>query len=210
MKITIKSTLLPPPGPGSRFLFRTDADGESCAFWSMTGVEPFTIDWGDGTVESFSSGNYEKIIHTYAQRGERWAEITDGISTLRLSGDSDFTALYSHRLLRFETDARKLTGLGSSAFKRCVNLTGFSIAGSGITSITRVVFEGCTGLRGRIDFPGVKSYTTGASYAPLKNCTGGIAEIHFDKSMADTFGKSTGFLADTTLGTGTAVTLFDL
>lgn len=118
MKITIKSTLLPPPGPGSRFLFRTDADGESCAFWSMTGVEPFTIDWGDGTVESFSSGNYEKIIHTYAQRGERWAEITDGISTLRLSGNSDFTALYSHRLLRFETDAPRCPVLTSSGLSR--------------------------------------------------------------------------------------------
>ena len=204
-----KVTLIPASFVGSTFGIRLAADDLSWGIRTLTlsggGVQ---VNWGDGTNEESAGG--ERVMHTYARAGEYAVRVSDGVKELSaVGGDADFNAAHAHKLIRFATNGRELTTLNVLSFKNCVNLASVGFAGSGLATVGRQAFAYCTGLRGRIDFPGLTSFPTG-TFAPLKGCTGGITEIHFPVAMAETFGQSDGFLADPTLGTGTARTIFDL
>ena len=75
-----------------------------------------TIDWGDGTVETFDTASTTVNTHTY----------TDGKTehTIAISG---------------------LTSIDTSAFEGCSSLTSVTI-GNGITSIGNYAFEACSSL----------------------------------------------------------------
>lgn len=75
-----------------------------------------TIDWGDGTVETFDTASTTVNTHTY----------TDGKTehTIAISG---------------------LTSIGDSAFRSCSRLTSVTISNS-VTSINYAAFNGCSSL----------------------------------------------------------------
>lgn len=77
-----------------------------------------TIDWGDGTVETFDTASTSVNTHTY----------TDGKTehTIAISG---------------------LTSIGASAFLECSGLTSVTI-GNSVTSIGSYAFADCSGLKG--------------------------------------------------------------
>ena len=97
-----------------------------------------TIDWGDGTVETFETASTVVNTHTY----------TDGIEyhLISLSNYTAFSnAFFNCRGLTSVTIGNSITSIGSNAFSGCSGLTSVTIPNS-VTSIAGSAFYGCSGL----------------------------------------------------------------
>ena len=211
--ITKKVRLITAPVPfvGSTFRIHVKDDDLQWGIYSGTlaeGIDAVDIDWGDGEHDSYAGD--DSIVHTYEHAGEYLVRMAEGVSILSVTGNRGFVDISAKKLLEFSITDRKMTTLTQFAFNGCCNLRRFSIAGSGVNILRRLVFQNCTSLKGRIDFPNVNNYILAESAKPLTGCIGGITEIHFDAAMAEVIGQSADFLKDPSLGTGTAVVSFDL
>jgi len=121
-----------------------------------TANEEFTIDWGDGTVETRTPDIYESIVHMYATHGKytvtiagstvncrftdfRFSVIFDfQVSSLTLTGCSDLQTLYCYNGILTELD---LSG--------CPNLTH---VGCSYNQINSLDLSGCPNLKYLICF----------------------------------------------------------
>lgn len=99
-----------------------------------------TIDWGDGTVETFDAASTTVNTHTY----------TDGKTehTIAISGltSIDNSAFRGCRSLTSVTIPEGITSIGNDAFNNCTNLTNVSIPNS-VTSFGDYVFNSCNNLQ---------------------------------------------------------------
>lgn len=105
--------------------------------------------------------------------------------------------------------SRTLAALNISAFDHCTALRTIRLP-AGVKKLSGNLFKDCTALLGRIDLPFIESIIGTAGSVPFIGCTGGITEFHFASANAASVMSSSGYLADNTLGTGTAVCKFDL
>lgn len=116
--------------------------------------EGSTIDWGDGTVETFDTASTVVNTHTYSD------------------GKATHTIIISG-----------LTGIGDSAFQNCKNLTSIAIPDS-IISIGSGAFSSCSGLTSITIPNSVTSIAGGAFYlcSSLTNVTigSGLTSIGFN------------------------------
>ena len=98
-----------------------------------------TIDWGDGTVETFNTASTTVNTHTY----------TDGKTehTIAISGltSIDNDAFLSCSNLTSVVIGDNVTSIGSYAFYNCSSLTSVTI-GNGVTSIGYSAFNYCSNL----------------------------------------------------------------
>ena len=128
-----------------------------------------TIDWGDGTVETFDTASTTVNTHTYT---DGKTEHTIAISGLTSIDDHAFsycssltdvtigntvTSISSYAFgycssLTSVTIGNGVTGISSSAFVNCSSLTSVTI-GNSITQILSSAFYGCTKLTQLILFP---------------------------------------------------------
>ncbi len=114
-----------------------------------------TIDWGDGTVETFDTASTSVNTHAY----------TDG-KTEHMIAISGLTSIGSYAFrscdnLTSITIGNSVTSIGSYAFRSCDNLTSVTIPNS-VTSIGDNAFSGCRSLTS-ITIP--NSVTSIGSYA---------------------------------------------
>lgn len=98
-----------------------------------------TIDWGDGTVETFDTASTTVNTHTYT---DGKTEHTIAISGLTSIGNSAFIDCHS---LTIVTIGNSVTSIGSGALRNCSSLTSVTI-GSSITSISSSAFRDCSNL----------------------------------------------------------------
>ena len=98
-----------------------------------------TIDWGDGTVETFDTASTTVNTHTYT---DGKTEHTIAISGLKSIGDYAFDEC---RSLTSVTIGNSVTSIGRSAFNICSSLKSITIPDS-VTSIGSSAFEGCKSL----------------------------------------------------------------
>lgn len=98
-----------------------------------------TIDWGDGTVETFNTASTTVNTHTYA---DGKTEHTITISGLTSIGNYAFDSCSN---LTSVTIGNGVTIIGSLAFSGCSNLTSVTIPNS-VTSIGNGVFLSCSSL----------------------------------------------------------------
>lgn len=98
-----------------------------------------TIDWGDGTVETFDTASTSVNIHTYT---DGKTEHTIAISGLKSIGDYAF---YECTSLMSVTIPNSITSIGNAAFTLCSSLTNITIPDS-VTSIGAHTFYRCNNL----------------------------------------------------------------
>ena len=103
-----------------------------------------------------------------------------------------------------------LTEIRDNFYENCTGLREVVNLPRGATWLAPCMFYGCMGLSGRIDLPYIVNTGEATTKQPFANCTGGITEIHFAAANEEAVRKSPCFIADPTLGTGTATCVFDL
>ena len=117
-----------------------------------------TIDWGDGTVETFDTASTTVNTHTYT---DGKTEHTIAIGGLTSIGSNAFRNCSN---LTSVTIGNSVTSIGISAFSYCSKLTSITIPNS-VTSIGIGVFEKCSSLTQLILFPSTPP-TLGSSVIP--------------------------------------------
>lgn len=130
-----------------------------------------TIDWGDGTVETFDTASTAVNTHTYT---DGKTEHTIAISGLTSIGDAWFDTC---RNLTSVMIGNNVTSIGGAAFWTCSNLTSVTIPNS-VTSIGGTAFSYCSSLTSIIMPDSVTSIGNGAFY----NCSSLIQLILFPET----------------------------
>ena len=98
-----------------------------------------TIDWGDGTVETFDTASTTVNTHTYTDGKTEHTIAISGLTSIGNSVFSDCSNLTSVMI------GNNVTSIGSSAFEYCSGLTSITIPNN-VTSIGTNAFEGCSSL----------------------------------------------------------------
>ncbi len=95
-----------------------------------------TVDWGDGTTETYTSGYLE---HTYSTIDEHTITITGNITQL------NYNCFYQNYTLKGVSIPSSVTSLGNSCFYNCYSLKEVSIPSS-VTSLGTYCFYTCYSL----------------------------------------------------------------
>lgn len=209
MNIIIRKVrVLAAPFVGTEFFIELPEGQTQWSIYHVTTAGEMTVDWGDGVTEVVE-GNSITLSHEYAVPGSCRVRFSDAMNLLTMGTSEEYKTLYNPCLRRFVTNAQNYHSLGIFAFSGCVNLESFDISGSGVYIMNNYCFKGCSGLKGDVYLPGITScqFTTSS---PFSGCTGGIASIHFTKVLEERVTQSAVYQTDPTLGTGTAVCVFDL
>ena len=127
-----------------------------------------TIDWGDGTVETFDTASTTVNTHTYT---DGKTEHTIAISGLTSIGNDAFKSCISITSI---TIGNSVTSIGDYAFYNCSSITSLTI-GNSLTSIGTNAFEACRSLTSVTIPNSVSSIGSFAFY----NCTNLIQLILF-------------------------------
>ena len=98
-----------------------------------------TIDWGDGTIETFATASTEVTTHTYTDGFTKHTIVISGLTSI---GDSAFSWC---RSLTSAKIGNSVTSIGRNAFHNCKSLTSIKIPNS-VKSIGDWAFSYCTGL----------------------------------------------------------------
>ena len=98
-----------------------------------------TIDWGDGTVETFDTASTTVNTHTYTDGKTEHTIAISGLTSIGTSAFSNCSSLTS------VTIGNSVTSIGTSAFWSCNSLTSVNIPNS-VTSIDDDAFRACSSL----------------------------------------------------------------
>ena len=216
MTITKTLTLVAPPKPtwrGTRMQLNvpTDAAVFGIAVADLAeGSESVTVDWGDGTTDTFSGG-IDHATHTYASAGRYEVLISDDVESFGVNGETE-SAPFSECVAwveSLESNAAKLAAFKRYAFSGAANLTRIELDESGVTQLVAGLFKDCTSLVGSLHFRNVTWVGSRKGTFVFTGCHA-ITEIHFAAANEEAITHLTQYQNDPTLGTGTAVCVFDL
>lgn len=98
-----------------------------------------TIDWGDGTVETFDTASTTVNTHTYTDGKTEHTIAISGLTSISRLAFSSCSSLTS------VTIGNSVTSIGLAAFSSCSSLTSVTI-GNSVTSIDIGVFSSCSSL----------------------------------------------------------------
>ena len=116
-----------------------------------------TIDWGDGTVETFDTASTAVNTHTYTDGKTEHTIVISGLTSI---GDVWFDSCSG---LTSVMIGNSVTSIGNGAFWTCSKLTSVTIPNS-VTSIGRIAFSYCSRLTSIIIPDSVTSIGSGAFY----------------------------------------------
>ena len=216
MIITKTLTLVAAPEPtwrGTRLLLDIPADAAvfGIAIADLAeGAESVTVDWGDGNTDVFTGG-IDHATHTYASAGRYEVKISDDVESIGVNGeteDAPFTEGVKW-ITSVESNAAKLEAFKRYSFSGAANLTRIELDESGVTQLVAGQFKDCTSLVGALHFCNVTWVGSRKGTFVFTGCPN-ISEIHFAAANEDAITHLSQYQSDPTLGTGTAVCIFDL
>ena len=151
------------------------------------GSESFTIDWGDGSVQEFAA-DADHATHEYAHGGDYEIKISDGVSSIKLSGssmqDPDYYNVYAPMIRSVESNGERLAIIQANGFRHCVNLTS-------------AAFQSVSVVNGR------------SGTVPFNECAA-LTEIHFAAAHEAEIKETMAYKADPPMGAPNATIYFDL
>ena len=217
MKVVVrKAVIVEPPEPtwrGTRMQLNvpTDAAVFGIAVATLSeGTEAVTVDWGDGTADVFSGG-IDHATHTYANTGRYEVLISDDVESFGVNGETE-SAPYSECVAwieALESNAANLVEFKRYAFSGAASLTRIELDGSGVRHLVAGQFKDCTSLGGALHFMNVTWVGSRKGTFVFTGCPD-ITEIHFAVENEEAITSLSQYQNDPTLGTGTAVCIFDL
>lgn len=160
-----------------------------------------SIDWGDGTIETFNTDSAAVNNHTYTDGKTNHTITISGLTNIQSYSFYDCRGLtsviigngvtsignyafYGCRGLTSVTIGNGVTSIGNYAFAYCSGLTSVTIPDS-VTSIESNVFEGCSSLKQLILFPSTPP-TLGTSAIPAT-----ISTIYVQHSSKEAYQAAT-------------------
>ena len=118
-----------------------------------------TIDWGDGTVETFDTDSPQVNKHTYNDGVDNHLIRISGVTSIGNSAFSGCSSLTSVEI------GDSVTSIGNSAFYNCSSLTSVVI-GNGVTSIGSYAFYNCSSLTSVV----IPASVTLIDYEAFRSC----------------------------------------
>ena len=216
MTITKTLTLVAAPEPtwrGTRMQLNVPTDAAVFGIAVATlaeGSEAVTVDWGDGTTETFTGG-IDHATHTYANAGHYEVLISDDVESFGVNGETE-SAPFSECvawIMSLESNAANLVETKRYAFSGATNLTRVELDESGVLKLQAGQFKDCTSLVGSLHFTNVTWVGSRKGTFVFTGCPN-ITEIHFASANEEAITSLAQYQNDPTLGTGTAVCIFDL
>ena len=141
-------------------------------FYQATSSTRTTVDWGDGSTATNSTGSGRKTLtHTYSSTGEKIVSITIGAGTIYFGGGSSYTiygaysaasTIYLRKYIKWIVLGTGVTKLDTSSLYYCFNLREIQFPASGFTTIESHAFDYCVSLE-QVTIP--NTVTTLGSYA---------------------------------------------
>ena len=151
------------------------------------GAESFSVDWGDGSVQEFAA-DLDHATHEYAHGGDFEIRISDGVSSIKLSGsssqDPDYYEVYAPMVLRVESNGARLYTIQANCFRHCVNMTS-------------AAFQSVSVVNGR------------SGTVPFNECNA-LTELHFAAAHEEAIKATSAYNADPPMGAPKATIYFDL
>ena len=216
MIITKTLTLVAAPEPtwrGTRLLLDIPADAAvfGIAVADLAeGAESVTVDWGDGNTDVFTGG-IDHVTHTYASAGRYEVKISDDVESIGVTGRTEY-APYTEGvkwIVSLQSNATKLETFKRYAFSGAANLTRIELDESNVAELVAGLFKDCTSLVGSLHFRSVSWVGSLKGTYAFTGCPD-ITEIHFAAANEEAITSLSQYQSDPTLGTGTAVCIFDL
>ena len=93
-----------------------------CVGTLAVGSSEVTVDWGDGTVESFPDLNGR--MHTYRRAKDYYVKISDDLSTFGYTAGNPTGDHYRDMLIELVSLGSKVTTIASYGFNNCHNMRG--------------------------------------------------------------------------------------
>ena len=212
-KATVVAPPVPPPPPVFVGTIATVRATPECMEWDIyagelaDGFDSVTIDWGDGTVETYP--DLDEPWHEYAEPGTYQVKIPDCVKMLQPSFSWEDQADGALALVDLTSNARHLEVLGPYAFAYCRNLTGVDLATVPVRSLGAGVFKSCTKLVGRLDLPFVNEINCSRDNEPFTDCPG-ITELHFGAANEAALKATAAYYFDPKFGAPNAAVFYDL
>lgn len=216
MIITKTLTLVAAPEPtwrGTRMQLNVPTDAAVFGIAVATlaeGKEAVTVDWGDGTTDTFPGG-IDHATHTYASAGRYEVLISDDAIGIGVTSRTEsFPYTEGVRWIEsLESNAANLEQFERYAFSGAVNLTRIELDESSMSKLHAGLFKDCTSLAGSLHFRNVSWVGSLKGTYAFTGCPN-ITEIHFSAANEEAITSLSQYQNDPTLGTGTAVCVFDL
>ena len=151
------------------------------------GSESFTVDWGDGSHDTFTA-DAENITHTYPAPGRYIVRVTDDAVSIKVSGNAtsggEYYETYAPMVRSVKSNGEKFTTLVANSWRHCTNL---SLA----------------------PFKGVYSASGKSGTLPFSECET-LTEIHFAAANEEAIKATIAYKSSPTLGASNATVYFDL
>ena len=193
MIITKTLTLVAAPEPpfaGTTVRIRIPDGSPTFGFVNLAkaeGVEAFTIDWGDGTVQEFAA-DADHITHEYPHGGDYEIRISDGVSSIKQSGssaqDPDYYGVYAPMVRSVAANGERLSTIPANAFRHCTN----------------IIYAA---------FPSVSVVNGRSGTVPFNECDA-LAELHFAAAHEEAIKATAAYKADPPFGAPNVTVYFDL
>ena len=132
--------------PNKTYLVWNGTEFPNSSYATFKAPAGSTIDWGDGTVETFATASTTVNTHTYTDGKTEHTIAISGLTSIGTSAFSNCSSLTS------VTIGNSVTSIRDYAFRSCSSLTSVTI-GNSVTSIGRYAFSGCSSLIQLILFP---------------------------------------------------------
>lgn len=162
----------------TRICYRIPSDAQAhgrkvtLCYYHASSSSKTTVDWGDGTTNSYTGSGRKTNTHTYSAAGTYIVTITVTAGTIYFGGSNSYTVygsynaastIYQRNYIQWVILGNSVTKCDTYSFYFCYSLQEIRFPASGFTAIGNYAFYMCMSLIGPLTIP--NTVTTLGTYA---------------------------------------------